>query len=129
MSAASSSSVLVKCSARYGARSGDWLCAVSPSFTSNAPRIASTSVNATEATLAARARCPRTVALKVHASNADNREKRNPAGDAMRELDDACRSSAECCITVPLQSGQWLPHPRPSPSRAPAAPHRITAMK
>ena len=34
------------------ARSGDWLCAVRPSFTRDAPSIASTNVNPTEATAA-----------------------------------------------------------------------------
>ena len=36
---------------------------------------------------------------------------------------------AERCITVPLQSGQWLPQPAPEPVARTSVPHRITAMK
>ncbi len=36
---------------------------------------------------------------------------------------------AECCITVPLHSGQWLPQPAPEPVARTSVPHRITAMK
>ena len=67
--------------------SGDWLCAVSPSFTRKAPSAASISVNATAATAATRARWPRTVPGKRPPKQCHDREERKPAGDAMRELD------------------------------------------
>jgi len=34
-----------------------------------------------------------------------------------------------CCITVPLQSGQWLPQPAPEPVARTSVPQRMTAMK
>jgi hypothetical protein len=35
----------------------------------------------------------------------------------------------ECCITVPLHSGQWSPQPSPEPVARTMVPQRITAMK
>ena len=35
----------------------------------------------------------------------------------------------ECCMTVPLHSGQWSPQPAPEPVARTSPPHRMTAMK
>ena len=97
--------MLVKCSARYGARSGDWLCAVSPSLTRNAPSAASTKVNTTEAIAAPRARWPRGVREKVQKRSATTEKNESPL--VMRCVNSIIVSMrAECWITVPLHSGQ-----------------------
>jgi len=48
-----------------------------------------------------------------------------PAGDAVREFDDG-GGARECCVTVALHNGQWLPQPAPEPVARTNAPHNTT---
>jgi len=77
---------------------------------------------------AMRAKCPRSVAAQLQSSNATTASSESPlvsrCVNSIRVL-----TLAACCITVPLQSGQWLPQPAPAPVARTKVPHRITATK
>ena len=64
----------------------------------------------------------------VHASSATTRKNESPL--VMRCVSSIIVSTrAECCITVPLHSGQWSPQPAPEPVARTSPPHKMTAMK
>ena len=92
MRARRAAAVYLRDAAQYGARNGDWLCAVSPNLTSNAPRIASMRVNATTAAAAARARCPRTVPRR--STNRSPTAEKNESPLVMRCVNSIIVSSA-----------------------------------
>jgi hypothetical protein len=85
-------------------------------------------VNTTEAQAAARARWPRTVPLTTQISKHTTTRPEMPVVrrwvNSMMVL-----TLGETCMTVSLQSGQWLPQPSPEPVARTSVPHKMVATK